>query len=121
MPLHFSDAQIDMILAAAQPLARDQRTPFLEAVAKALDGQETPGDGQTVSRDPADAAQVFRPAADRRCGLRAAPQGPPTGERIAVSFSPKPRPPPINRVHLPDPRGSHPTKARPELVTVWRT
>jgi hypothetical protein len=40
MPLHFTDAELDQIFAAAQPLDPDLRDPFLRAVACALQGRE---------------------------------------------------------------------------------
>jgi hypothetical protein len=44
-PPAFTDEQIDAIMSAAEPLAPADRTPFLEAVASALQGQEI-GDGK---------------------------------------------------------------------------
>jgi hypothetical protein len=47
-PLRLSDDELDAVMAAARPLARDQRDAFLHAVAHALSGQEI-GPG-TVAR-----------------------------------------------------------------------
>ena len=43
MPPHFSDAQLDALMRVAAPLPRD-RKPFLEDVARALNGHAI-GDG----------------------------------------------------------------------------
>jgi hypothetical protein len=42
--IRLTDAQLDAVMAAAQPLAPGNRGPFLEAVAMALQGREL-GDG----------------------------------------------------------------------------
>jgi hypothetical protein len=48
-PIKLSDAAMDAILSAAQPIDRDQRSAFLQAVAAELAGHATIGDG-LVSR-----------------------------------------------------------------------
>jgi hypothetical protein len=45
MPLALTDAQLDTIRRAAWPLAPADRSAFLEAVAQALQQEQTIGDG----------------------------------------------------------------------------
>jgi hypothetical protein len=47
-PIALTDRQLDMVMAAAQPLPPADRSPFLEAVAALLQGREI-GDG-TIGR-----------------------------------------------------------------------
>jgi hypothetical protein len=44
-PLALTDQQLDLLHRLSWPLARADRGPFLEAVAQALQGQATLGDG----------------------------------------------------------------------------
>ena len=44
-PLSLSDQQLDQVWGAARPLAPQDRSKFLEAVAKELRGNVEPGDG----------------------------------------------------------------------------
>jgi hypothetical protein len=50
-PLRLTDSQITAIFAAARPLAVQDRDPFLQEVAAALQGIPDPGDGD-VARAP---------------------------------------------------------------------
>jgi hypothetical protein len=47
-PLKLSDSQITSIFAAARPLAVQDRDPFLQEVAAALQGITDPGDGDVA-------------------------------------------------------------------------
>jgi hypothetical protein len=38
-PLHFSDEEMDLLLALARPIEPAQRSAFLDAVAAAIEGQ----------------------------------------------------------------------------------
>ena len=44
-PIRLSDAELDAVMAAARPLAIDQRDGFLQAVASALQGRTEIGPG----------------------------------------------------------------------------
>jgi hypothetical protein len=44
-PIGLTDAQLDMVYAAARPLDPDLRGPFLERVAQTLTREPTLGDG----------------------------------------------------------------------------
>jgi hypothetical protein len=47
-PLRLTDSQITAIFAAARPLAVQDRDPFLQDVAAALQGIADPGDGDVA-------------------------------------------------------------------------
>jgi hypothetical protein len=67
-PIALTDSQLAAVMAAAQPLPPDDRSPFLAEVAALLQGQ-TIGDG-SVSRATADAWAKFwdPPQLDRAKG-----------------------------------------------------
>jgi hypothetical protein len=56
-PIALTDAQLDVVLAAAQPLAVDRRDAFLQEVAAQLEGREV-GDG-LVHRAVAEVQRKF--------------------------------------------------------------
>jgi hypothetical protein len=44
-PIKLSDDELNVVLAAARPLAVEMRDPFLHAVARALSGRDVVGPG----------------------------------------------------------------------------
>ena len=72
-PLHLTDAELDVVMSAAAPLAIEMRDPFLLAVAHALAGRTIgPGEVYRTCRelqrsffDPPLATEVHEPRHDR--------------------------------------------------------
>jgi hypothetical protein len=69
-PIKLSDDELDAVLAAARPLDRDLRDPFLHAVANALQGYEVIGPG-LVARVCAEMQRQFWRAPDLGRGMPA--------------------------------------------------
>jgi hypothetical protein len=67
-PLRLSDSELDAVFAAARPLDRDLRDPFLHAVARALSGRNMigPGTVHQVCRELQ--RQFFDPPIETRSG-----------------------------------------------------
>jgi hypothetical protein len=72
MPISLTDIQLDAVLRAAAPLLPQDRSPFLEALAHALQGQPLLGDG-VIHRTIAETQKRFF-TPPRENGLRAAPK-----------------------------------------------
>jgi hypothetical protein len=62
-PIGLTDAQLDMVYAAARPLDPHLRGPFLERVAQTLTGEPILGDG-VVHRACREAQRVYLRAPD---------------------------------------------------------
>ena len=60
-PLHFSDEEMDLLLASARPIEPAQRSAFLDAVAEAIGGQASgPAPGNFAEHDRARALRPRR-------------------------------------------------------------
>jgi hypothetical protein len=68
MPVRFTDAQLDQIVAAAQPLTVDDRALFLRAVADILGDTREPGDGEVFRAIRAGQRAHFDPPSFHHAG-----------------------------------------------------